>query len=340
MVDTNYNLPPKTIYGTDGGNTPQSVDKKGTDAVRTGIQGGSVELPPAQKEAILRILSNLVPNDPDTSKDLGGTRASFERAAKTMGTDGAQEIYIGDIAHFLAKAMIEAAGQQRQNALDDRLAARQEARAQLLKQSGKMKDAAEKMMDGATTALIMGVVGGAISIAGSMTAALGTLSQVKKMSQSMKSTKDAVSEVSTAERRVVELEQGAGNLSRTERRTAMIDAKTARTTAVNKQEIEKKAFETASAKSQMFTAAGQVGSAFGDTTRSIGTSLDARAQAEAKKTDAEGTKDAAEAQYIQQTADTKKELQDSLNDMIKQIIDFLKEIENAKVEGMRAFTRV
>jgi hypothetical protein len=343
MVDTNYNLIPKSFYKTEDGASTLTVDKKQADAVQAGVQARLDDLPPAEKKAFLAMTANLAPGDVDTPKKLDIVLDAFEAAAKLVDDDAMPMAFVGDIAKFLARAMIEFAGEQRQNALNDRLAARQHAKAELLEQAGKMDAAADKMKSGAITALVIGAVGGALSVAGSASSAVGTARQLGSMTKSMKSTQAAAQNAS-------KFADDFSNLNKLSQHTSGVDAAkiksaTAATKASQKSadvahDAEKAAFDVASTKAQMFTSLGQVSSATGDIGRSGSASADTLAQAEAKKIDAEGARDAAEAQYAQQTADMKKELQESLNEMIKQIINFIKEMKDAEVDAMRALTRV
>lgn len=343
MVDTNYNLIPKSFYTTEDGASTLTVDKKQADAVQTGIQARLADLPPAEQKAFLAMTANLAPGDVDTPKKLDIVLDAFEAAAKLVDNDAMPMTFIGDIARFLARAMIEFAGDQRQSALKDRLAARQQAKAELLEQAGKMDDAANKMISGATTALIIGAVGGALSIAGSGLAALGSVRQLGTMTKSMKSTQAAsenASKFTDEFSNLNKLAQHTSGVDAAKIKSATTATKASQKAADMAHDAEKAVFDVASTKAQMFTSLGQVSSATGDIGRSGSASVDTLAQAEAKKIDADGARDAAEAQYAQQVADMKKELQDSLNDMIKQIINFIKEMKDAEVDAMRALTRV
>ncbi|WP_298958089.1 hypothetical protein [uncultured Methylobacterium sp.] len=64
------------------------------------------------------------------------------------------------------------------------------------------------------------------------------------------------------------------------------------------------------------------------------------AQATAKEQEAQGAIAAAMAQDKQATADFKKEAQQALDDMVRSIINFLKELSDAKAQQMQALTRV
>ena len=146
MVETNYNLIPKSFYETEGGKQELTVDKKLADAVQAGIQERLDDLPDAgQRGVFLEMTRNLAPGDVDTEAKLDGVLDTFELAAKLVTADGIPSVYIGDIAEFLARAMIKSEGQERANALNGRFAAHAAAKADLESQADKSKAAADKM---------------------------------------------------------------------------------------------------------------------------------------------------------------------------------------------------
>src|SRR4051794_26944682 len=106
MVDTNYNLIPKSFYttSTDGQTKTLTVDKSIADAVQVGIQAKLDNLPPIQRDALLAMTANLAPGDVDTPQELNGVLAVFEAAAK-QATSATSAAFVGDIAKFMAKVM-------------------------------------------------------------------------------------------------------------------------------------------------------------------------------------------------------------------------------------------
>ena len=326
--------------------TQKLKDPELAKAVQAGIQAAIDRLPPVQDKLFLALTDSLVPGDVDTPEKLERVLQAFERAAQAIGRGGdtAVAAFIGDIAKFLGRAMIEFAGEQRQNALKDRMAAREAAKAELLAQAGSMEKAADKMMAGATTSLVMGVVSGAVSVAGSAASAIGTLHQIKSMASSMNASQTASKQVNAASGNLANLSKISSHVSNPNDvmkvTAATRAAESAQGAAASAQGAASKAFELASSKAQSFTAMGQTVNALGDMGRSGGAGADGIMQAEAKREEAEGARNAAEAQFAQQTADMKKELQDSMNEMIKQVINFLKELREAEVDAMRALTKV
>lgn len=343
MPPVDLNLIPKSFYNAE--TQTLTVSQSQAEAVQAGIQAKLDTLPPAQKEAFLKLTANLAPGDVDTPEKLDTVLGAFEAAAKVVENPNSPVMaFIGDLAKLLARVMIEQASEQRQNALNDRLAARETARGELLSQAQQMTEASQKMMSGAVTAIVTASIGGALSVTGSLAGALGTLSQLGKMGTQAKATEAANKALSQATDEVSNLSKmlkGTTNPGQIAQLNAKLDpAKNAMTAAQAAQTAAGNLFNVANTKGGLAGAFGQAGSALGDTTSRAGAGADAKQQAEAKALDAQGSRDAAEAQYAQQQADLKKELQDSLSDMIKQIINFIKELKEAEVDAMRALTKV
>lgn len=289
MVTINPNIMPKAFFDQDTGEL--TVSKKQAEAVQSGIQAKIENMPPAEKRLFLQQVANLAPGDVSTPQKLDEMLDRFEAAASKLASLFDSSAFVGDIAKFLGRALIEFAAEQRKNALDERMAAREAAKAELMSQAGKMEAAAEKMMTGAITNLVMGVAAGAISIAGGIASSVGSFAAIGKMSAAMKSGSD-------------------------------------------------QAFKSAEALSTAFSGIGSAVRSGGDMIGAGGRGAEGITQAEAKKTEAEGSRDAADAQFQQQTADLKKDIQQQMDEMIKQIINFLKEMREAEVDAMRALTKV
>jgi len=343
MTPVDLNLIPKSFYNVE--TQTLNVSQKQAEAVQAGIQAKLDTLPPAQKEAFLKLTANLAPGDVDTPAKLGIILNVFEQAAAIVQNPTAPVMaFIGDLAKLLARVMIEQASEQRQNALNDRLAARETAKGELMSQAQQMDNAAAKMMSGALTSIITAAIGGAISIGGSLTGALGTMSQLGKMGTQAKATETATKQMSQANDEISNLSKlmkGTTDPKELSSLNQKLDAaKNAQQAASTAQQSSSNLFNVANTKSSMIGGFGQAGSSLGDTTSRTGAGADARQQAEAKGMDAQGARDAADAQVAQQQADLKKELQDSLSDMIKQIINFIKELKEAEVDAMRALTKV
>lgn len=329
MIDPNYRLPkPLNIEGE--GQMPPVVGKSsGEGAVRSGVQADLRNIPQARQDALAAAVNNLTPGGIVAAGDVSARLAAVDKAARTL-ADPAFDFsaVVGNIAKFLARAMIESAGEQRQNALADRLAARETAKAELVSQADKMEKAADKMAAGAITNLVAGVVGGAMSIGGSAFSAakgMGQLTEMKGVLGSLKGANADAVQLGKLER----LAPGMSKLA-----PDAIAQSQGKLGGLDKQ------FTALNSQMQVTAAKSQVVASSGDVTKMLGSTTDARLQAEAKREDAGGARDAADAQVAQQQAELKKDVQDTMNEMIKQIINFLKEMKDAEVDAMRALTRV
>lgn len=343
MVEINPNILPTSFYNQD--TQTLKVDKKLAETVQAGIQAVLDRLPDVQKEEFLALTANLAPGDVDTPEELKSVLATFEAAAKAASDpNSSAAVFVGDVSKFLARVMIELAAEQRQNALNDRLAARETAKSELLSQADQMDNAADKMKAGAQVAMITGIIAGSVAAVGSAASAIGSASQIAKMGKSQVATQTAGKQAFQAGEDVNQAEKIASRVStasdKAKTQEALRTANQTKFTADEAHRNAQKSFDIAMSKAQGFAALGQTSAAIGEISRSTGTGTDQRMQAEAKEAEAEGSRDAAEAQYAQQTADMKKDIQDSMNDMIKQIINFIKEMKEAEVEAMRALTRV
>lgn len=229
-----------------------------------------------------------------------GDAAQLDRLLKLV-EGGAGSAFLGDVSRFLAQALIQQAGEQRQAALEERLNARDLAKSQLLEQASKMQEGADKMREGATAALISGLVAGLISMAMSVVSIVGNAANMGKLN---KLTPD------------MKLQGGKEMDSLAKLEFAKVDTS-----------------------SKILDSGRSLGQAGADIVKAIGSHQESMAQAAAKELDSQGSLLAAEAQYAQQASDMKKDLQEQMNDMIKQIVNFLREVREAEVDAMRAITR-
>lgn len=303
-IQNNYNLLPSSFFNPE--TKELLVDEATAQSVQAGIQAKLNSLPPISRGDFQQMVANLTPGDVDTPAKLEATLTMFEAALTKLGNvDSDVVAFVGDLAKLLARLMIEQTADQRQNALNDRLLARDKAKGELMNQADQLGKAADKMIEGATTALITGLVGAGLQILGAAVNLAGAFKALGGMGDAQKATQQAINDA-------------------------------------NKQAMKaaEQAFGKAQTMGQLFGTLSQIGSGLGDATKAGGTSADARLQAEGKKLEAEGSRDAAQAQEYQQIADNKKQMEEALNDMMKQIINFLKEMREAEVDAMRSLTKV
>ncbi|WAJ30505.1 hypothetical protein [Antarcticirhabdus aurantiaca] len=186
MTNTiNPNFVPTSFFGA---NNELKVDKPLAEAVQTEVKARLDQIPDAVGDKhFLEAIADLSPTDvalPGQRKELFD---KFTAAAqKFAATETTPLPYTGDIAKFLARVMIEFAGDQRQQALNDRVLARQAAQAEMMNQAGQQEKAATEMMAGAITNAVLGAVGGALAFAGSAASFAGQAKGLVQMNSAAK----------------------------------------------------------------------------------------------------------------------------------------------------------
>lgn len=343
MTDINTRYVPQSFINPQGGFT---VSNETAAAVAKVVENQVSLMPDADKQtAFLDIVAGLTPEGVDTPEELNATLGSLNAAGALLRGEGGGSIdaFVGDIASLLGRLMIMQAFDQREQAMQDRMAAHKAAQADLLGQADKMVEAAAKMMTGALTNLILGSVAAGASVAGSLTSAIGGLKSLKEMNTQMKSLQTANKSLTEATEGVKALSDMKGvftsKSSRVELNDMMEGAQATQTAAQIKVDTLGKSFNMAHTTAGNFTSIGQMVNAAGDIAKSGGTGTDGMMQAEAKKTEAEGSRMAAEAQNQQQIADAKKQVMDDMKQMVQQIIDFIKNLQENEVDAMRAITK-
>ncbi len=320
----------------------------GSDKVKGGVGvdgAGGKTLPTVAGQAAAKAPLDLAPGGEVPADDLRQAEKALAQALQAFAAAGSPaESFTGDIARLLSRIMIEQAGEARQNALRDRLNARDAAKADLLSQAGNLRDAASKMVAGAVANLVTGSLSGLLSI-GAAGISLGTsFGQIRNMTSNMSATKTATETANAATEEIGNASKilknaSLGKADKAQLNTVVDTATRAKTAAEQAASQAADAFRLANAKADAAINLGKLGEAIGGLGKSIGSGTDAHYQAMAKTSDAQATEDAAEAQYTQQTVEMKKAVQDAASDMMKQIIAFIKELRDAEVEAMRAITR-
>ncbi|WP_163850637.1 hypothetical protein [Pseudooceanicola aestuarii] len=211
----------------------------------------------------------------------------------------------------LSKLMIEFASMSRQNALDARLAAREQARGELEAQAGETRESAEKIIASAIVSLVVAVVSAVISIG----AAIGAIGQMNKATGALK---ESVQTSNIAARAGGDATRGGAELNN----AAKLTANTAAEAGTMSQTIN----SLAPALNQLMGA--------------IGGMISAHFQAEGKIDEAQGQELAAAATESQSNADFAKKFMEDLEEMIKSALAFLRELNNAETDMMASMTRV
>ena len=143
-------LPPSFL--NPDGTLVAGVTQEQAEQVSAGVQARVENMPPAQKDLFLAMLasSNIAPSADPTqivaqANESIGRLENLSLALKDLAT------LAGSSFDFLMRVMIEQAGQQRKDALEQRLQAREAAQTELIAQAGKLEKSADEMMSVAAT---------------------------------------------------------------------------------------------------------------------------------------------------------------------------------------------
>lgn len=263
-------LLPASFYNTKGELT---VPTKVAEAVSAGITERLRDMPEAQKNLFKEMVKTMsLAPDSKGKFDVDGALDRIETLVSTV-TDFAAMLpsALGrSVLDLLSRALVEMAADQRKNALESRLNARDAAKTELLNQAQTMRDDAAKIMAGAIVAAVLQIAAAGLSI-GMSSAALGKV--------------------------------GAGE----------------------------------NLKAEILNTIGGALKSIGD---AAANAINSSLQAAAKLDQAQGSEHAAEAEEIKAKGDLAKELGDAMEDMIKAIINFLKELKDAQAEQMRSLTKL
>lgn len=379
-IQSNY-LPGS--FTTQGGLT-EGVSRPQAEMVAGGVQARIDQMPTVQDAAFLALLkaSDFAPADLDTQEEvdqvldrLMGAAAQIADAVNSLGEGGTA---FGTSASFLARAMIEFAAEQRKNALDNRLQAREEAKTALQSQANEMRESASKMMIGAVVSLVVSVVMAAVSIGMSAAATLQTgklsksmaseidmeLPKLPKPSFMRSSTPDApevtapkiqapkdttvdLPKVDTPDTpkatkplddgvELPKVDDKSGKGSKSTKPDD--DATTPPNDAVD---LDRKfKFDTLNMAGSRWQSIGTIGGSVNQVGQSVSGASSGMTQAQGKLDEAEGSEDAARAQEAEAAGEIEKNLQQTMDEFIKSIVNFLKELKEAEVDQMRALTKL
>ncbi|MBB3950334.1 hypothetical protein [Aureimonas jatrophae] len=292
--------------GQTGGNQP--VGGKSTDgtAGQTGAGNisGAREMPNSESTST-SVAPTYTPPNPKLD-DPTGTEARLENARRALmesnnAAAGSGAPSGGATTKELFRLMIETQANQRTAALQSRTLGYEQAQAHSLAQAAEMTNAADDMEAGAEKAMIISAVVGGVGMAMSAGSAIAQGRQVTKMAQTARM--GAADEVLDT--------------------TSNLGQKFA---------VDTKRFDVTASVGSLGQTVGGIGSAQAN-------AQDSTSQADAKRHEAKGSEEAAQSSAAQQRADMAKEVQQAMSEMINQIINQLKEMQEAKVDAMRAITR-
>lgn len=262
-------------------------------------------------------------NPPETAKAEANLQQALEsgdsaKIAQSI-ADFLAEIGGDDV---LAKLMIEFAAMGRQQALDARLQARENARSQLMGQAEETRQAADKALAGAIIAGVISIVASVVSIAGGVSQ-LGKAKEMVKLANQADTASAAASQASS-------FSKGAEGATKTAaKEMSDLYKQTANSANTSLQTLQ------AGAQGTQMLVQGVSG-----LVNALAQMIKGGLDAGAKMDEAKGQEMAADAQIEQSNSDLAKKVMDELEELIRTAIQFIKEMKQAEADLMQSMTRV
>jgi hypothetical protein len=307
------------------------VDQQKAAEVASGVQARLENMPPAEQALFLAAIKSSPDLTPDMVSKMSSGQISEALNRLTTAADSVSNaiswLFEGtrDDIKTLGKLLIQQAASEAKSALDDRLAARDAAKADLMGQAGKLKQEATEMMVVAVVSLVITCVTAAATafFAGKEAASL------KNMGKAVKGTGESAEELK--------------NLNKLKNAYKGVDVEESK----DLQKIEAKLAKLEKTRDQEFNLAnttagfqqnlGQMANTLGG---GIGSFVTTMVQADGKMKEAEGSEMAAQAQYHQSEADKAKDVQQAFEDTINKLVEFLKDMMDSKANQMQAMTKL
>lgn len=292
-----------------GSSQTEGVGKAGS--VGSGVTTSSGPLPPGGGgDALTSLLRAFTPpSDPGAALNRlegpdGDARAKFEAALKDL-------LAAFKDPDLLSKLMLELGALTRQNALDARLSARDQARSELEAQAGQTREAAMKSLASAIVGTVIAVVSAAISIGGAMKGASQLKNSANAIKDGMQANKILDRSIEISDQAQQKLTNAANNAS-------------------SMAKIAQGKAETIS----------QLTSGLSGLTNALKGLVEGSLGAAAKMDEAKGQEFAAASQDSQANADMAKKFMDELEEMVRTAIQFIKELQQAEADMMATASRL
>ncbi|WP_068310242.1 hypothetical protein [Polycladidibacter hongkongensis] len=223
-----------------------------------------------------------------------------------------------DIVRVIAEALLKSARTQHKNELDARLTAREVIKNSMHAQAEKTRDSAEQTRAGAIASVVLGVVGGAVSLGMS-------IGGMKSAAKGLMASKNAMT---------------SGKMESFQAKLSNEFDKIGMTPKFNHSMTSADAFKSKAAyHSSMATTQGAIGSVLGQLGSTGSNAASALTQANAKLDEAMSQELAANAEEVRKESDAAEGIQKAVDDIIRSIVQFLKEAREIQNEKMTAFTR-
>lgn len=226
----------------------------------------------------------------------------------------------------LAALLIEMNNLQRQQALDQRLASRDTAKAQMEGQAAEMRDAAIKEIASAAVAVVMAVVSFAVSMVGAMKMGKETSSAIDAGKQAGEIT----DKISGLQSRIAKVADKLGDDALKQLDNKMSDMQALATKAG-------RTMDAAFRKSDLINTYTQAANSL---IKGIGEGLEGTLRGLGKMDDAQGQILAANAEDTKADADQIKEFMNSIDELLKAALEFMQKLNDAEVELMASASRL
>jgi hypothetical protein len=317
---------PQSLYNTD--HTLKVSDSEAV-AIATKIKVKGDTLPDAQKAIFVALATgaDITPVDGKVPADLDATLDALAEVSSRW-----ESLSTGNALDDLVKILIQLAADQKKAALDERLNARESAKSSLIDQAGKQEEAASKTREGAIVSLVLTVVAAAITI-------VSSAASLKQAGGALKAAKESVAAantVDTAAKTINKLTDVTGNIVKGSEGAVKAAAAT-KEAAQSVADASGTLASTLNARASSFSG---IGNSVSSAVNQSGAATSSLLQADAKDLEAQGSRAAADAQEAQSLVEFKKEVQQNLEDLLKAVIQFIKALQDAKVEQLAATTRV
>ncbi|MGR3483859.1 MAG: hypothetical protein ACU0BF_00800 [Paracoccaceae bacterium] len=229
----------------------------------------------------------------------------------------------------LGKLLIEMASMGREQALDQRLAARDAAKADQLSQADATREAGQKAMQGALASMVVSAVSAGVTIG-------ATAKSTAQSVEGLKMNKTAAIEKGGAEIDMIEAKQWQAKPDAIESELGGLMAENAIDRSTAATQLGKEGDMLMQKGQAMMTNAQAMGQAL----NGVGGLASGSMQAQAANIEAEGQVDAANAQEEMSNVELAKKVMDDMSEMVRAALDFLRKMEQTEAEMMQNFTRV
>ncbi|MEM6677613.1 MAG: hypothetical protein AAGF48_15480 [Pseudomonadota bacterium] len=312
-------LPPTMLTNT-GEVKPEFQDVAAD--IATGIQAKLDTLPPGQQAMFLSIVKS--PSFAPTAQNPNVDLDAAEQKLDVM-LDKLEKLFnAAGGGNEIAELFLEMAQLQRKDALNSRLLAREAAMGQMIKEAGKMMDAADEMRKGAIFSLVFTVVAAAVTVAAAGFSARGQMKSLNGQKTQLEG-----DQMANSGSQMQKMGQANKDIELETAGTGKIAAGKAK--SIHGIEMQGSGVNS--------TLKNQILNSFSQLLQGIGRAGEGFWNANAKDKEAEGRMIAADAEFQRSQGDIDRDIQNAMMEMANKIIEFVKQLKEAEVNQMAAITK-